>query len=191
MRKLGIFKPIAYPQDYLRCAKDYGTYANLSPSGDYLAPKLEYLVHKSCRVYFRESDALTEFYAIADDPLANYLWYAFEESDYDNLVVFYVRVAWTKLGYTCGVWKSTTWNNDPLFAPSFIVSHVLPRFKSIAIEDAMRSSYCKTFWLHTLRLACNSGYHLYFYKNISGLVETTYNGVLSEIRTEWPVVIKE
>lgn len=34
------------------------------------------------------------------------------------------------------------------------------------------------------------GYHLYFYKNISGLVETTYNGVLSEVRSEWPVVIK-
>ena len=191
MRKLGVFKRLAYPFVYLQNAKGYGTYAGLPDSREHLTPSESYVEHMGCRVYCKDSDDVTEFYAIADDPEADYLAWAFEESDYNNLVVFYARVAWTKLGYTCGVWKSTTWNNDPLFAPSFIVSHVLPRFKSIAIEDAMRSSYCKTFWLHTLRLACNSGYHLYFYKNISGLVETTYNGVLSEIRTEWPVVIKE
>lgn len=191
MRKLGFLKTLAYPFVYLQSAKDYGTYAGLPDSREHLTANENYVEHRGYRIYYKESEDLTEFYAIADDPEADYLACAFEEADYDNLVVFYVRVAWTKLGYTCGVWKSTTWNNDPLFAPSFIVSHVLPRFKSIVIEDALRSSYSKTLWPRTLRLACNSSYHLYFYKNISGLVETTYNGVLSEIHTEWPVVIKE
>lgn len=191
MRKLGIFRPVRYPFDYLRCAKDYGTYANLSSTRDLLVPNLKYEDHNGCRIYRRDSDNLVEFYSISDDPSANYLWYAFEESDYDKLIVLYVRVQQQRNGYECSVWKSLTWNSDPFLLPTFIVSHILPEFKRLIINDMLRSSYCKTFWLRTLRLACNSGHKCYFYKNISGLVETTYNGVLSEIHTEWPVVIKE